>query len=1087
MTLVAAFAVAGFGSAALLSPTAAIAAPGDPFDPSVGRVFVAQDDPTRLYSAVQGAGAISFQPEGAVSGIGYNAIGYNTTDNYLYGLRRDDGSRTVLLRIGQGGVVTSLGAVSGLIAPPVGEVFNQGTFGSGATAHVLYVRGSQASSNQLWAINTTTRAATAITLSAAVPNLSDLVWKDGFLWGMFSNDAMYRIDPTTGQVASWATGLGLNTAYGAQWVYGNGNIGLSANTTGTIYQVSIANPTSAAPTFALLSTTTGPASANNDGTAVAGIDVDLGIVKTGPAVYAPGAAITYTLTVTNHGPGVSSGFQVTDPLPGVITGGSSPTAGCVVTTGTLRCALAGLTVGATKTITVNGTVAAGTTGLLTNTARVIGNERDPNPANDLSTTTAAFSAGFRCTADVVYGVTSTVTTAAILGINRTTGATVQEGVFATGLPIMLNGLGISADGRYAFAVSQSGSKLVYRYDTTTGTSNLAGTIPEAAAATLYMGAVNPSNGLYYVGANDGSQQVFYAFDTATNTSLGERFRLPAPITGSTYSDLTFDSQGRAYISSSSGNGTPTGNRLLVIETLPTDGSVATTRPLANLEPSTAGFQGMAFGSDGYLYTQHIGVSNRVLTRIDPNSGAAVSNAIIQNPNGTTNTTVNDLASCSLPGTITAQKNIADRHTAGDQFTVTITGNGVAMGNSGTTSGTSTGLQGSPAASAGPVVGVPGRTYTITETPSGGTLPANYRSSWECRNASAGGAVIADGNGTSGTVTMPPATQPGSHIVCVFTNIPIPTWTIVKQAFRGIDALDAGSTVQPGDEITYRVTATNTSATPVTAVVLTDDLSDVLDDAVFVAGSAQLAITAGAAVPVADPAGNVLKAGPFVLPPSATATLTYRVTVRDDAWSSTLRNVATAAGGTPGEPTPPQPCPTDCTTTQITPSPVQIQKVGEASTGSVVPMDGSQWAIFGAATGGIALVDPLSPALSGGAPVTGLFRDVTLTAGTYWLEETRALGGFALLSQRIPFTVAPSGDVTLGITAGTNVTMVDLDGVATIRVEDVPALDLPDAGGPGVAGIYLIGISLVVSGALAGAFIIVRQRRRASVDIHEPHA
>ncbi|MEV4669327.1 DUF6923 family protein [Microbacterium sp. LWO12-1.2] len=1058
----------------LSQPLPAAAAPGDPFDPSMPRVFIAQDAPTRLYSAVQGNGSITLQPEGAPSAIEYNAISFHTVDNYLYGLRRDDGFRTVLVRIGQGGVVTSLGAVSGLTAPPGAQVYNQGAFGAGASASTLYVRTSQPSSAQLWAVNVTTGTASLITLSSAVPNVSDLTWKDGFLWGMSSANVMYRINPANGQVSSWATGIALNGAFGAQWTYGNGNLGLSDNVTGLIHQLAIGNPSAATPTFTLVSTTSGPASSNNDGAAIPGLDVDLGIVKTGPAVYTPGAAITYTLTVTNNGPGISSGYQVTDTLPAGVTGGSSPTAGCAVTSGVLRCGLAGLAVGATRTITVTGTVASATTGLLANTARVIGNERDPNPANDQSTSTAAFSAGFRCTADVVYGLNST---GAVLAINRTTGASVQEGVFPTS---GVNGLGMSADGRYAFAVSQAGPKAVYRYDSMTGVAAAVGTIPQASAVNLFMGALNPVDGLYYVGANSGSQYVFYAFDTATNTSLGERFRLPSLISGVVYSDLAFDSRGRAFVVSSSGNGTATGNQLLVIENLPTNGSVATTRLLAYPAPATAAFQGAAFGSDGYLYGQYATATNRVLARIDPNSGAVASSSNILNPNGTTNTLVNDLASCSLNSTLTAQKFIDGRHTASDQFTVTISGNGVALGNTGTTSGATTGLQASPAASAGPVVGVPGRTYTITETPSAGTVPGNYRTLWECvdtRDSS----LIASGTGATGTVTMPSSSASGAHVACVFTNFAIPTWTLAKQAYRGAAALPTGAVVRPGDEITYRVTAVNTSGVEVSGASLTDDLSQVLDDAAFVAGSAQLVIGTGAPLALTDPVGTQLTTGPFALPASTTAQLTYRVVVDADAWSRSLTNTVTGTGGKPGQPTPPQPCPTACTTTQVTPTPLQLQKVGEASTGELVPMDGSEWVIWDAETGGTALVDPVPPAMSGGMPVTGLFRDVTLTAGTYWLEETRALDGFALLPQRVPFVIADDGSVSLGtgVGASSNVELVDVDGIRTIRVEDVPVLDLPDAGGPGTTWMYLLGVTLLVSGAAAGALLVRRRRRVAT--------
>lgn len=156
--------------------------------------------------------------------------------------------------------------------------------------------------------------------------------------------------------------------------------------------------------------------------------------------------------------------------------------------------------------------------------------------------------------------------------------------------------------------------------------------------------------------------------------------------------------------------------------------------------------------------------------------------------------------------------------------------------------------------------------------------------------------------------------------------------------------------------------------------------------------------------------------------------------------------------------------------------LQVLKVGEDSTGSVVPMTGSAWAVYEERTGGTALIDPIASVVDAGSPVTGLFRDTSLTEGTYWLEETTALPGFELLAHRVPFVVAADGAVTLGASASANITLVDVDGVQTIRVEDVPKLELPEAGGPGTLAFSLTGLSLLVAaGAVAAASAIRRQK------------
>jgi uncharacterized repeat protein (TIGR01451 family) len=131
--------------------------------------------------------------------------------------------------------------------------------------------------------------------------------------------------------------------------------------------------------------------------------VDLHVTKTAsPNPYTPGQPLTYTVTVTNDGPGTARGFTVSDPLPAQLASGGF-TWTCAAT-GDSACKTSGsgdisdgpsgsyqgpkVSPGGSLTYTVTGTVPAGTSGALSNTATVT-----PQPGTDDPNCTPSCSGG----------------------------------------------------------------------------------------------------------------------------------------------------------------------------------------------------------------------------------------------------------------------------------------------------------------------------------------------------------------------------------------------------------------------------------------------------------------------------------------------------------------------------------------------------------------------------------------------------------------------------------------------------------------------------------------------------------------------
>lgn len=330
----------------------------------------------------------------STSTTGRNGIGYNVLDNYIYGIRwPTSGGIVELIRVGSDGSGQNLGVIAGLPA----SIYNNGVI---SPAGIYYLK-TGFSDTTLYRVDlaSTPYTATTITLSQPVQSF-DLAWHNGLLYGVdmtTSPSQLVSIDPVSGSVTTIGSSWPLSTAL-AMWGFNNMLMGSSG---GAIYAL---DPLTGAGT--MLSVVS-PASNNGDGANCPAANIqfnaDLSVTKTntpasGPNdlpgdTYAPGAARTYTIVVSNTS--TSFGAQnvvVSDPAPaGVDVATMSWT--CTSTSGGARCGAASgsgalndtgldLPPGAVATYLVTMTIPAGFAGDLTNTVTLT----PPSTINDANAT-----------------------------------------------------------------------------------------------------------------------------------------------------------------------------------------------------------------------------------------------------------------------------------------------------------------------------------------------------------------------------------------------------------------------------------------------------------------------------------------------------------------------------------------------------------------------------------------------------------------------------------------------------------------------------------------------------------------------------
>ena len=198
---------------------------------------------------------------GSTAGFDYNAIGYNTQDNYIYGIQEDGANYGDLLKIANDGSVTDLGLPTGL--PRASNDF-AGDFDLSGNLYIL------TNTQALYKVNVASLTATLIpTTGDAIVGASDLVFVNGSLY-LLQGDILSVVNlttdnVTTGTVSGPSGWLSAGNSFGAGWTDSSGELFFSNNLSGSIYQITNYNSSTPTATFKV----TGTVTSVNDGASCA--------------------------------------------------------------------------------------------------------------------------------------------------------------------------------------------------------------------------------------------------------------------------------------------------------------------------------------------------------------------------------------------------------------------------------------------------------------------------------------------------------------------------------------------------------------------------------------------------------------------------------------------------------------------------------------------------------------------------------------------------------------------------------------------------------------------------------------------------
>ncbi|TQJ26904.1 CshA-type fibril repeat protein [Curtobacterium citreum] len=384
----------------------------------------------------------------------------------------------------------------------------------------------------------------------------------------------------------------------------------------------------------------------------------------------------------------------------------------------------------------------------------------------------------------------------VVTIDRTTGAATTVLTAPTGPANngSFNQLGISADGDKLY-MTDSATVREYTASTNTWESTQRST---GATVGTTMGGVNPKTQLFFFGGQTNGKFLFDSYDPATNKISTTPVTVSAAGAPGGSGDLAFDRQGNLYFVSSSGaNNNSNTAQLYRVNASDLGGGNTTATAVGPLISNTPILNSLAFGDDGYLYIAGNGTNS--FLKVNPVNGKTVDTK-------TVGVSITDMASNAVPSTGQSQGGFTDgRAKPSDQLTTTISGGDIPTPVSATTS------TGKDTVTVGPIILLPGQSYTVDQTPGNTTTDPNaYDTTYKCINL-VDGSVVAQGTGTSAPFTVPAG---GGDVQCVFSNPLKPSVT---------NTSSTGNT--PGQPVTVDPLAGSQGSIDPTTVTLTPNTPD----------------------------------------------------------------------------------------------------------------------------------------------------------------------------------------------------------------------------------------------------------------------